>query len=138
MDIHKLDKIIRDCLWAGEKIATTQNPPPGMKLVNVHFHVVAVNEIACRRARNELIDLLSEYPEPERLKSGPSYTEIGAAIGDEMMALMLMAIGEGAGLWEVMTPKTLHITGEAADNLARQGFVMISGYEPTSVPATRR
>lgn len=139
MDIERLERIIRYCLWNGPGGAqiSKSNPPPGMKLVSVHFHIVALNEKNCIESRNALIEILSDYPEPDRLKLGPSYIELGAFLGDQLRALMLMAVGEGAGLWRVITPETLHITGAAADEMAGGGMVMISGYEPTSVPATR-
>lgn len=107
-----------------------------MQLVNVHFHIVALDKAECLRSRNELILILNEYSEPERLVQGPSYIELGGEVGDQMMALMLMAIGEAADLWTVITPKTVHVGGEAADNLAGRGFVMISGYHPERVPTT--
>lgn len=140
MDIGRLDLLIRRCLWSGPRIATTADPPKGMQLVSVHFHVVGLDKAECLRSRNELILILNEYPEPERLAQGPSYIELGAEMGDQMMALMVMAIGmaigEAADLWTVITPKTLHIGGAAADDLAGKGFVMISGYHPERVPAT--
>lgn len=58
---------------------------------------------------------------------GPSYIEIGGWIGSQDLALRLLALGEYHGLWQVVTPKTLFITGPEADQLAGLGMVMASG-----------
>lgn len=63
----------------------------------------------------------------DRIKGGPSYIEWGAWIGDQGMAMTVMAAGAYAGLWEVVTPATLHITGAEADELAGRGFIMTTG-----------
>jgi hypothetical protein len=62
----------------------------------------------------------------DRLKAGPSYIELGAWLGDQHTALIVMALGEHHGLWKVITPATLKSEGEEADTLAGLGYVMIS------------
>lgn len=64
----------------------------------------------------------------ERAKGGPSYIEWGGWIGDQGLAMRMMACGQKAGLWKVITPATLHVTGKDADDMAGKGFVMTSGY----------
>lgn len=96
--------------------------------VDVHFVQIGVRRDKAEAHREELRSLLSEYPEPERLKSGPSYIEVGAVIGDQGMALKLFALGEVLGFWKVITPGTLRLTGVQADEAAGAGFVMISGF----------
>jgi hypothetical protein len=51
-------------------------------------------------------------------------------MGDQSLALRTMAAGQIAGLWKVITPKTLGIDGSEADQLAGAGMVMTSGYNP--------
>jgi hypothetical protein len=69
----------------------------------------------------------------ERLKAGPSYIELGAWLGDQTMALMFMALGEVLGFWKIISPTTLGVKDPAvAGDMAGRGFVMISGYNPTT------
>jgi hypothetical protein len=103
--------------------------PPEFLCVDVHFFVVAVSNEA-NDYRSELIELLEPW---ERLKSGPSYIEVGAELGDQGAALCLFGLGEALGFWHVVTPAKLGITGEKADQLAGRGFVMCSGFDPKDV-----
>lgn len=98
--------------------------------VDVEFMVIGVDKAKAVACRAELIELLREYPNPERLAGGPSYIEVGAAIGDQGAAFQLFALGQALGLWRVMTPATLGFVGEEARFMAGQGFVLISGYHP--------
>lgn len=102
---------------------------PDLALVDVHFMVIGVDKAKAEEHKAELLDFLNnEYPEPERLEGGPSYIEVGANIGDQGAAMSLFALGQVLGLWQVITPATLHITGPDADRLAGSGMVMMSGY----------
>ena len=98
--------------------------------VDVHFFwVSAVGE----PSREELLRLLeAHYPDRERLRGGPSYIEMGGALGDQGMALLLIGLGALVGLWPVMTPKAMGMTGAQADELAGQGFVMAGGISSVS------
>jgi len=118
--------------------------------VDVHFFwVSAIGE----PSRTDLFRLLeAHYPDLNRLRGGPSYIEMGGALGDQGIALRLIGLGHLVGLWAVVTPKTLGMTGAQADGLAGQGFVMAGGFlpggedqscrkqsatsEPTTLPAT--
>ena len=99
------------------------------ELVDVHFMQIAVNKEEAEKHREEFEILLSEYPEPDRLAGGPSYLEVGAFIGSQEAAFRMFALGQALGLWTVMTPAKLGITGPMADQMAGSGMVMISGYK---------
>lgn len=59
------------------------------------------------------------------LYGGPSYITLGAWLGSQDLALMLIGATELAGLSPAITPARLGITGEKADLLAGNGFVML-------------
>ena len=100
-----------------------------LKKIDCHFIIVGVDTAKAAMRKDELVDILGNYPEAERLKGGPSYIEVGGIIGDQGAAFQLFALGEVLGLWKVITPKRLGMTGEMADSLAGRGLVMISGYQ---------
>jgi len=91
---------------------------------------VGVNREKADQHKAELVELLKDYPKPERLKDGPSYIEVGGEIGDQGAAFQLFALGEVLGLWTVITPKVFGAEGEKARSMAGSGMVMISGYPP--------
>ena len=101
----------------------------GIEKVDVHFMVIGVDKAKAEAHRSELIEVLHGYPEPERLAGGPSYIEVGAVIGDQGAAFQLFALGKVLGLWSIIMPETLGITGEQAHKMAGSGFVMMSGYK---------
>lgn len=104
--------------------------PDGIPTVDCHFVTVAVDPELAERARPELEAWLKSYPEPDRLKGGPSYIEIAALGGIEQeTAFRIFALGQVLGLWQVLTPERLGITGVEADRLAGSGMVMISGWK---------
>jgi hypothetical protein len=109
--------------------------PP--EIIDMHFFVVAFNmEKPEGELREALAELLSEYPEPERLKGGPSYIEVGAELGSQEMAMRLFALGQALGMWKVITPEGLGIEGEDADRMAGSGFVMMTGWAPSMESVT--
>lgn len=59
------------------------------------------------------------------LAQGPSYITLGAWIGSQQTALILMAVGAFFGIWGIATPMKLGITGEKAKELMGSGFVMV-------------
>lgn len=106
----------------------------GVELVDCHFIKVGVNKEAAERNRAAFIEVLSTYPNPDRLASGPSYIEVGGEVGSQDGALQMFALGKVLGLWDVITPAMFGIEGEQADQMAGAGYVMMSGYrspEPT-------
>jgi hypothetical protein len=110
-------------------LATEADVPPDIEKRDVHFFVVAVDKAKAEQYRPSLIEWLTNYPEPERLAGGPSYIEIGARVGSQEAALRLFALGDVLGLWKLITPERLGITGPEADALAGNGLVMISGWK---------
>jgi hypothetical protein len=106
---------------------------PELKKIDLEFLVIGVDKHAAERRKAELINILNSYPEPDRLAGGPSYIEVGGVIGDQGAAFQLFALGQVLGIWNVITPASMGITGAEARRLAGSGFVMISGYTAASV-----
>lgn len=100
----------------------------GFDLVDLHFVMVGVDKTRAEARRADLEAWLAAYPQPDRLTGGPSYIEVGGEIGSQEYALRLFALGKALGMWDVITPAVLGITGIDADNLAGSGMVMMSGW----------
>jgi hypothetical protein len=103
--------------------------PAALEIVDLELLAVGVDKEAAAKRKDELVALLHDYPQPDRLAGGPSYIEVGAEIGDQGAAFQLFALGKVLGLWSVFTPATMGITGPEARELAWQGLVMISGFK---------
>jgi hypothetical protein len=102
--------------------------------VNVHFFWVSARE---NPTKAELLKrLAAEYPDMDRLRAGPSYIELGALLGDQGLALRLIALGKLVGLWPAITPATIGASGETADQLAGAGFVMAGGFADSTDPSS--
>ncbi len=99
--------------------------PTPVHSVNVHFFWVSAKGDPTQDELRQL--LVAHYPDLERLSGGPSYIEMGGALGSQELALRLIGLGELVGLWQVITPERMHMTGPAADKMAGGGFVMASG-----------
>lgn len=115
--------------------------PPGAQVIDVHFVNVGFTEAACDREAfiADVVEACSgdgagEYGEVsvDTLRGGPSYLHLGPWLGDQGLALRLLALGEHYDCWQVITPERLGITGEQAAVIAGQGFVMASGWHPES------
>jgi hypothetical protein len=105
-------------------------------LIDVHFVTVGFTEHAADRA-GFLTVLRAAFGPGEfqdvtaaRFTEGPSYIELGAWLGDQTQALRLIALGAHYGLWDVFTPATFRLTGQAADRLAGNGMVMPAAVSP--------
>jgi len=110
------------------------NPPvsaarPSLVVVDMVLLSVGVDKVAAEKYKDELVAILKEYPEPERLAGGPNYMEVGAAVGDQGAAFQLFALGQVLGLWKVITPAFFGMTGDEAKNTAGMGFIMITGFK---------
>lgn len=103
--------------------------PDTLEKVDMEFLVIGVDKAAAEKHRAELVAILNTYPAPERLANGPSYIEVGAEIGDQGAAFQLFALGKVLGLWEVITPASMGMTGEMARQMAGNGFVMMTGFK---------
>lgn len=99
-----------------------------LTLIDTHFVIIGVDVNRAEARRADLLTWLRNYPEPERLAAGISYIEVGGVIGSQGMAFALFALGEALGLWRVVTPERLGITGPQADLLAGKGMVMMTGW----------
>jgi len=102
---------------------------PDIEKVDLEFLVIGVNKAIAETRKAELIEILKDYPQPERLAGGPSYIEVGAEIGDQGAAFQLFALGKVLGLWDVITPATMGFAGAEARQMAGSGFVMMTGFK---------
>lgn len=100
----------------------------GFDLVDLHFVIVGVDKTRAEARRADLEAWLAAYPQPDRLAAGPSYIEMGGEIGSQEYALRLFALGKALGMWQVITPGLLGMTGDQADQAAGAGYVMMSGW----------
>jgi hypothetical protein len=102
-----------------------------LEKVDTWFLVVGVDRAKAAVHKAELIDLLKTYPEPAVLCDGLfSYITVGAEMGDRDTVLRLFALGKVLGLWDVVTPATLGLSGERARDAAIRGFIMCTGFKP--------
>jgi hypothetical protein len=102
---------------------------PDLEKVDLEFLVIGVDKAKAEQHRAELVSILSDYPQPDRLAGGPSYIEVGAEIGDQGAAFQLFALGKVLGLWDVITPKAMGFEGPEAREMAGRGFVMMTGFK---------
>lgn len=98
-----------------------------LEMVDLHFVKIGVDKTKAEEHRAELVDLLEGYEPREELAGGPSYIHVGGRIGDQGAALQLFALGKVLGLWDVITPESMGMTGAEADAMAGAGFVMCAG-----------
>jgi hypothetical protein len=99
-----------------------------VEMVDCHFITIGVLKPAAEEHREELIEVLRSYPQPDRLAGGPSYIEVGGEIGSQDGAFRLFALGQALGLWHVITPERLGLTGQEARRAAGAGYVLMSGW----------
>lgn len=102
--------------------------PPEIEKVDVVFEVIGVDKAKAEQHRDDLIGILNDYPQPDRLARGPSYIEVGGVIGSQSGAFRLFALGKVLGLWQLITPATMGFEGHEARDVAGKGFIMITGY----------
>lgn len=98
--------------------------------VDMVFVDVVVDKARAEQYRQSLINILEDYPQPEKLAGGPSYIELAPNLGMEQEGtLRLMALGEALGLWGVVSGKTMGMDDVTTMELAGRGFLMITGYK---------
>lgn len=108
--------------------------PSNFEQVDCHFFIVGVDKELANKHKDEFIEILSGWPLEyqgqaiTRLEEGPSYILVGGILGDQGVALQLFALGEVLGLWKVMTPESLGVSGELANEFAGRGLIMIDGF----------
>lgn len=104
--------------------------PDDVELVDLHFLQVGVNRVQAEAVRETIEQWCDEH---QRMTEGPSYIEVGGMLDDQGYALRLFAVGQVLGLWKVVTPKQLGLTGDAAHQAAGVGYVMTTGYRKAGV-----
>lgn len=102
--------------------------PPECETVDMHFVTVAVNKAKAEARRADLLAILNDYPNPAELAGGPSYIAVGGVLGDQGAAFELFALGKVLGIWDVITPEKLGLTGDLARQAAGAGYIMCTGY----------
>lgn len=130
MNLERLHKILSDTT---KQVRKDDEVDAGTEKVDLEFMQIGVNKEAAEKNKSELIEILNTYPQPDRLAGGPSYIELGAEIGSQAAAFQLFALGKALGLWNIITPASLGITGPEANKLAGSGLIMITGYKSERV-----
>lgn len=74
---------------------------PDLEKVDMELLIIGVDKDKAEHRKAELIAVLNDYPEPDQLASGPSYIEVGAAIGSQDAAFQLFALGKVLRLWNL-------------------------------------
>lgn len=103
--------------------------------VDCHFIVVVVDEPTAKKYKDEVLQILKDWPSEAwgqpipKLEEGPSYIHVGGVLGDQGAAFQLFALGQVLGFWKIITPAKMGITGDQADELAGGGFIMIDGFK---------
>jgi hypothetical protein len=106
-----------------------------LEIVDVWFINVGVDAGKAAAKRDELADLLAEWPQDTPLTGGLSYIAFGGILGSQDYALRLMAAGKVMGFWKIIHPGVFGFEGDEANRMAEAGFVMASGYNPEKVAA---
>jgi hypothetical protein len=113
-----------ECQCGCDKQADRTAPPHSVDVC--FFWVSARNNPTAAELRSLL---QQHYPQVNRLREGPSYIEIGAELGDQGAALLLIGLGGLVGLWKVVTPAVFGFEGEEAKHMAGMGMVMCTGLQ---------
>ena len=151
-DVMSIGDLIKNSLYSDDELAALEaegKEPPADQAISTHFLRVLYSPNASKEA---FLTWLRHMVQPgsgvfrdvsaERLTEGPSYIELGAWVGDQTDALMVMALGQHHGLWKVITPQVIRDmdpNGKFADmdddQLAGVGFVLIEGFDPAVLAA---
>ena len=103
--------------------------------IDIHAKVF-IDAEGAESVQDDIVALLERWPaeawgHPTKpLCNGLSYIDIGAVLGDQRIAFVLLAAGKFLGLWDVITPASFGVSGEQAAEMVGQGFVMMTPYEP--------
>ena len=120
--IDSIRKTLHMCLVPEENVTQSS------RIVDVHFFKVAVQDNIAPSLAEDLAGYLSALCTEEFLKKGPSYLELGEKLGDQGLALTVMALGEALKLWQVITPAKLGVIGAAGQQMAGQGLILTDGF----------
>ena len=121
---------IRGACTCGQCIDAPENPEekqPEGHTANVEFFKVSLrNEPDAEILRKLVMDNKGEFNDANLFDGKEhSYIEIGAWIGDQGYALILMGMGELLGLWKLLTPTSFGMPEELRQMMAGQGLVTI-------------
>ena len=113
--------------------AYPETPPRAAVRADVHFLLVAPTEGFPEQDElvNTIVDACKDGGEfaklsPGDLNKGPSYIELGAWLGSQDLALMLIGAVELAGIARAITPAIFGIPpGEQSDAMAGLGMVLL-------------
>ena len=104
--MYVMEHAVRGACTCGKCIDAPANPkehqPNGHTVSLTFFKVAALNA-----RKDELLELVrKEYP---ALLDGQehNYLEMGAKLGDQGIALMLIGLGHVIGAWQVLCPETI-------------------------------
>lgn len=102
-------------------------PDPKGHTADMFFFKVAIQGEPDAEVLRELIrNHKGEFCELDILDGGEhSYIGVGGWIGDQQLALLLMALGQLLGLWEILTPNLFPIPDEQKKQMAGMGMVSI-------------
>lgn len=84
-------------------------PSEAHRHIDVVFFTVVVDMDAARAKRADVAELIRDVGKLlaadglTTLGDGPSYIHLGAVLGSQDVALMLMAVGEALGFWTIQT-----------------------------------
>lgn len=115
------------------QVLLKSNPPRGdVACVDCYFVKVYINKAEAERHRREFEVLTSIYLK-KFSSTEVSFADIGADIGSEKAAILIIALGHALGLWEVIAPEADWYAGSS--KLPAKGYVRIRR-EPQPLPAT--
>ena len=105
-----------------------------LEKVDMHFFVVGVAKDEAEKYRQEIADWMRSNYTAEELQGEIPYTALGGAIGDQGLAMRLMALGQVLGLWKVLTPEVMGIPEPMASEMAGMGFITIANITLDKTP----
>ena len=116
----------------GKEVEKAKKDKGKMEQIDCCFIEVGVFIKVASRYKKEIISILhSEYdPKDPRFKNAEGYSFLAEGLfdRDEADALRLMALGKVLKLWTLNTPVTLGYEGEEAEELARLGYIFVTGF----------
>lgn len=133
-----LEMLSQLVLAATEPVPDGPDHEPDAGWVDVHFFYVSFPPLADEDPYGKelflsLLDEASKHPGEfsslpmDEMAKGLSYITWGGWIGDQGLALRMMALGAHYGVWKIMTPASIGTPPEMRDDLAGSGFVYTSG-----------
>ena len=118
------------------EVNTYPTAPDNSVRADVHFMLVGLTEGA--PDKDEFIDAVrasfgtGEFGQEfnaEVLASGPSYITLGAILGSQDLALRFIGLCELLEVSKAITPALLGVEGDAANEMAGAGFIMLGPYQ---------